>query len=638
MSHLFVCAVNMSISATYVLAAVLVLRLLLKRAPRFIFVILWGMVAFRLICPLTVESIFSLMPKDNAVSIGTEESGDVSYSDTDVPSFDWEEIPIGSSPNTDSLVPESSVDAVTKDSEDKRDVPLLLLSTAWAGGMALLLLYAFVSYRTVKKSVKDAICVYDNVYVSRGISSPFVLFIVRPKIYIPESTEERDRVYVIAHEEAHIRRKDHLWKPFGFLLLIIHWFNPFMWLGYILLCRDVELACDERVIKELHEEERADYSEALLNSGSGRRMISACPLAFGEVGVKARVKSVLSYKRPAFWIILLALLSCIAVAVCFLTDPHTDEADGDKEKSDLAEEGDGEDDPSGADENKERIYGSVDTDKMTEEQKRLFESYPEYFGLDVTNGLEIYVWQLAAKSYSFAIYSYPRGASINVGDTSLMFPRAISALGVRSILETYPIDTDDIHITLGSCLYSSYHSPWNVLVGDDTVDKARREAYAEMIWAMIKEGYNPNGLSEITVNDADLIYSSAYYDYVYDFKKLLPVEIKDGGLYSKESGRLIGALSEVTLNYYEFLDLNKDSTELALIKGIYFDKQLVYEVTPIDNELFYASAGEGIGLYYVMIQANGDILFVYGHYENGQRTDYMRWIYKSEPAERYEYK
>ena len=148
-----------------------------------------------------------------------------------------------------------------------------------------------------------------------------MLGIINPRIYLPFSMNEQDMEHVVAHEQAHIRRKDHWWKPLGFLLLTIYWFNPLMWLAYVLLCRDIELACDEKVIKELGNEQRADYTQALVACSVNRRMIAACPLAFGEVGVKDRVKSVMNYKKPAFWIIILAVIACVIVAVCFLTNP-----------------------------------------------------------------------------------------------------------------------------------------------------------------------------------------------------------------------------------------------------------------------------------------------------------------------------
>lgn len=190
--------------------------------------------------------------------------------------------------------------------------------------MIALALYTAISYWRLRRKVDTAVRYEDNIFQSENVGSPFVLGIIKPKIYLPFKMDEQDMEHVVAHEQAHIRRKDHWWKPLGFLLLTIHWFNPLMWLAYVLLCRDIELACDEKVIKELGNEQRADYTQALVACSVNRRMIAACPLAFGEVGVKERVKSVMNYKKPAFWIIILAVIACVVVVVCFLTNPKQD--------------------------------------------------------------------------------------------------------------------------------------------------------------------------------------------------------------------------------------------------------------------------------------------------------------------------
>ena len=179
----------------------------------------------------------------------------------------------------------------------------------------------------LKKKIGTAVLFKDNIFQNENVSSPFVLGIIRPKIYIPFNMNDQDLEHVVAHEEAHIQRKDHWWKPLGFFLLTIHWFNPLMWLAYVLLCRDIEFACDEKVIKELGNEQRADYTQALVACSIRRRSIAACPLAFGEVGVKERVKSVMKYKKPTIIVVLLALLTCVIVAVCFLTNPRRDSFD-----------------------------------------------------------------------------------------------------------------------------------------------------------------------------------------------------------------------------------------------------------------------------------------------------------------------
>ena len=194
----------------------------------------------------------------------------------------------------------------------------------WIFGMIALALYTAISYWRLHRKVDTAVRYKDNIFQSENVKSPFVLGIIKPRIYLPFNMNGQDLEHVVAHEQAHIHRKDHWWKPLGFLLLTIHWFNPLMWLAYVLLCRDIELACDEKVIKELGNEQRADYMQALVACSVNRRMIAACPLAFGEVGVKERVKSVMNYKKPAFWVIIIAVIICVGVAACFLTNPKQD--------------------------------------------------------------------------------------------------------------------------------------------------------------------------------------------------------------------------------------------------------------------------------------------------------------------------
>ena len=312
MSEFFLTIINMSISASWIVLAVLLLRLLLKKAPKWITVLLWGIVAVRLICPFTIESVMSLIPSAETISpeIMMDATPEIN---SGIPVFNNFVNPVIS----ESFAP----DPVT--SANPLQILIPVLSIVWLVGIAGMLLYTAISYFRVKRKIGTAVLLRDNVFQSENVVSPFVLGIVNPKIYLPFNMNEQDMSHVIAHEQAHIRRKDHWWKPFGFLLLTIHWFNPLMWLGYVLLCRDIELACDEKVVKELNAEQKADYSQALLTCSVNRRMIAACPLAFGEVGVKNRVKSVLNYKKPAFWIIAIAIVASIVVAVCFLTNPST---------------------------------------------------------------------------------------------------------------------------------------------------------------------------------------------------------------------------------------------------------------------------------------------------------------------------
>lgn len=311
MSELFLRVVNMSISASWLIAAVLVVRFAFKRAPKWLNVLLWGIVGVRLLCPFSIESALSLIPSAETIpqQVLTGPSFDIQ---TGIPQVDN---------RVNDYLGDRYYEGVTIPADNGGSI-MAVLAVVWLVGIALVLLYTAVSYWRLHRRVRTAFLLRDNLFQSEAISSPFVLGIIRPRIYLPVKLAERDMEHVIAHETAHIHRRDHWWKPLSFLLLTIHWFNPLMWLGYVLLCRDIELACDEKVIAKLGNEERADYTQALVSCSMDRRMIAACPLAFGEVGVKERVRSVLNYKKPAFWIILLSVLVCAAVAVCFLTDPE----------------------------------------------------------------------------------------------------------------------------------------------------------------------------------------------------------------------------------------------------------------------------------------------------------------------------
>lgn len=327
MSELFLKIINMSISASWLVLVVLAFRFIFRKAPKWVNVLLWGIVAVRLICPFAIESSFSLVPD----SVGNGELvakwADDYIDDIDIhhPGSVYYDAAVGAGrePISDG---EGGYYVVTKhdqlgepDTIENTVIPTL--SVIWVYGVILLAIYTVVSYWRLQRKVSEAVILRDNIFQSENVGSPFVLGIIKPRIYLPYNMDEQDLEHVVAHERAHIRRKDHLWKPLGFLLLTIHWFNPLMWLAYVLLCRDIELACDEKVIQELGNEQRADYSQALVACSVNRRMIAACPLAFGEVGVKERVKSVLNYKKPAFWVIAVSVVACVVVAVCFLTNP-----------------------------------------------------------------------------------------------------------------------------------------------------------------------------------------------------------------------------------------------------------------------------------------------------------------------------
>ena len=310
MSALFLKILNLSINASWLILAVIVARLLLKKAPRWISCLLWGLVAVRLLCPISLESVLSILPSAKVVPDNIEMVQDP-HIDSGVRIID----------NAVNPVIEKSFSPDAASSVNPMQVVVFMGSIIWLTGMTVMLLYALISYILLRRKVRASVAMNDRVKECDEVDSPFILGIFRPEIYVPSGINEDTLELVIAHEEAHLKRHDHWWKPFGFVLLAIYWFNPLCWVAYILLCRDIEAACDEKVIKDKDREYMAAYSQALLDCSVNRRIIAACPLAFGETGVKERVKGVLNYKKPAFWVIIVAVIACIVVAICFMTNP-----------------------------------------------------------------------------------------------------------------------------------------------------------------------------------------------------------------------------------------------------------------------------------------------------------------------------
>jgi beta-lactamase regulating signal transducer with metallopeptidase domain len=316
MKEIFYEILNLSLSAAYLVPVVLVLRLVLKKAPRWTVCLLWGLVALRLVMPFSLESDVSLHPgREPIADLQTQWGGDT-QPDT-LPEVQPEPLPEAPSV-TPAPTPAEELDLMET------------LGWVWLAGACAMALYGAVSYVRLKLKVRPSLQVEKRVFVCDGIGYPFLLGVLRPKVYLPSDLEEPHLSYVLAHEKAHVKRGDHLWKPLGFALLTIHWFNPLLWVAYLLLCRDIESACDEKVVRDMDNTQKDGYSRALLacslQGAFHRRWISACPVAFGETGVKSRIKGVLHYKKPAFWVLIVAVLACIAVGVFFLTDPAGEES------------------------------------------------------------------------------------------------------------------------------------------------------------------------------------------------------------------------------------------------------------------------------------------------------------------------
>ena len=315
MSDLFLKILNLGITASYVMAAVMLVRLIFrKKAPKKLICALWLLVGVRLVCPFSLESVLSLIPSAETVPPEIVSSPAPQIT-SGFAAFNSVVNPVLS--EAFAPIPEQSVS------------PMQVLTEVgawvWLAGVIAVCLYGLISYIKLKRKMSDAVLLSGNIFQSEKVESPFILGFIRPKIYLPFTLSDADRENVIAHETAHIKRKDHIIKPLAFLLLAVYWFNPLVWVSYVLLCRDIELACDERVVKDLSEDNRKEYAKSLLDCAVKRKSIAACPLAFGEVGVKTRIKGVMHYKKPAFWVILITVAAIIVTSVCFLTNPKKDE-------------------------------------------------------------------------------------------------------------------------------------------------------------------------------------------------------------------------------------------------------------------------------------------------------------------------
>ncbi len=337
MAELFIKVLNISISAGWLVLAVILLRLLLRRSPKYVRGILWGLVALRLVCPVSFESALSLIPNAEVVTVEIATSG--------TPVFQVGADFIGNviNPNDAAGVGDASGTSGVSDAEingepaaaggDTLGDIVVAVSYVWVAGVFAMLIYAAASYIILMRRMRTAVRSDSGVWLSEEAATPFIFGIIKPRIYLPFGLGKGTAEFAAAHERAHLKRGDHLIKPFGFILLAVYWFNPLMWVAYILLCRDIELACDEKVIGREGEDYRKAYSEALLECSTRRRGVAACPLAFGEVGVRQRIKNVLSYKKPAFWIIIAALAVCGVAAVCFLTNPVGEAKEPEETKS-----------------------------------------------------------------------------------------------------------------------------------------------------------------------------------------------------------------------------------------------------------------------------------------------------------------
>lgn len=318
MEALFLKVVNMSIAAGWLVIAVMLLRLLLKKAPKSAAVLMWALVGIRLVCPFALESPLSLIPSTQTIP--------ENFTTADTPAVQSGISAVNSAVNP---AISSALAPAAEESANPAQVIVFAACVIWVAGMAVMLLYVIISFLATQRKVRESIPYKENIRLCDQIGTPFIFGVFRPVIYLPSGIDRQDSIYVTAHEKAHLRRHDHWWKPLGFFLLAIHWFNPLVWAAYFLFCRNIEFACDEQVIKEMGPGVKKPYAHALINCSAPRSSLAACPLAFGEAGVKARIRSVLNYRKPGFWIVTAAAVVCVILAVCFLTSPPDKSPTGD---------------------------------------------------------------------------------------------------------------------------------------------------------------------------------------------------------------------------------------------------------------------------------------------------------------------
>ena len=305
---------NMSLTASVVILFVLVTRLILKRTPKVFSYALWVIVLLRLLVPVTISSPVSIMPASQTATSETV--------NTALPDFVFE-TPWDAQENKLSIQQATEEGNPVTVAVYTSLEPVQYLGLAWIAGMAVMMLYSFFSYRKIRKSIRIALSLRDNIYIADDIKSPFVIGLLKPKIYLPATLTEEEQSYIILHEQHHIRRGDHIFKALAFIALCLHWFNPLVWVAFILAGKDMEMSCDEAVIRKVGSHVRADYSASLLTLATGRRIIAGTPLAFGEGDTKGRIHNLARWKKPARWIVILSVVLCLILAVCLLTNPNT---------------------------------------------------------------------------------------------------------------------------------------------------------------------------------------------------------------------------------------------------------------------------------------------------------------------------
>lgn len=588
----FFWVLNTSISASFLVAAIIVLRMLLKKAPKAIFVALWGLVAIRLICPFSVESTLSLVP--SAETIPTEQ---FMYQETMHEDYELQIV-------TNPIYPEE-IEYKMPGNVESNSWDSMYAFFGWLGGMGIMLVYSAASWIIIKRKVRFSAPYKENILLCDGIRTPFILGVFKPKIYLPSDISDEEKEYVIAHEKAHLRRHDHWWKPLGFLLLSVHWFNPLMWAAYILLCRDIEFACDEKVIKSLGEESKKPYSEALLNCSVPRKMITACPVAFGEVGVKSRIKSVLNYKKPAFWIVLIAIIACIAVAIGFMTNP----VDEEKNTAD----------------NINVVNSSSELDGLSVEIiNSYFSDFSPYIEIEWKNDTEKDL--LFGEEHHFYREVNGEWQDCNESGSSIFYSIGYSLDSGKTFPKKYGIMHQDMS-EAGKYRFVSRCS-----------EKGSNADIEYEVWIdfEIKEGAEFSNIHQFKVTD--YVYDNGSFSFVGGSVEYMePFRLYGGMNLQKYSGfewEDLGHMDEITLNEDNF-DTRLRNTQ------IWYDGLSVNKLKGENKRAWQLHASDNgyDSLYLLLEQKNGEFYLCYGYYnvegvvDPNSDSSFIRWIYRLEQTE-----
>lgn len=583
MEALFLKLFNMSVTASWLVLAVVILRTLLKKAPKAITVFLWALVGIRLVCPFSFESVLSLIPSAETVPEAVLTGSDFNI-DTGLSAVDS---------RVNGYLDDRYIEGVTVPAGNGMTV-MGVLSVIWLVGIAAMLIYAVISYLIIHLKVREAVPYNENIWACDRIAAPFILGIFRPKIYLPSSIDKQDAEYVIAHERAHLKRRDHLIKPLGFLLLTVYWFNPVMWIAYILLCRDIELACDERVIKELGEQSKKPYSESLINCSLPRRTVGACPLAFGEVGVKSRIKSVLNYKKPAFWVVIVAIIASIAVAVGFLTNPKSNDL------SNITNQN----------------YGS-ELNGLSLEIVNIETSAPDpYLTIryknrtikNLTYGAEFHIYQKIGDKWE---------------DCRINQDTVWIAIGYHM----YPGAKDNHQYRLnGQIMTQPGEYRFETFFSEEGNSDTKYNAWIEF---ELKKGVN--GITVHIFNPTELVYNGGLYSYIQTAENAPSYRLVNGMALQEvdDNGKVTSICS------LERIELNKDNFNSRFATG-WLDGYSLKKLKKNNKRAWQQTVSEGglNELYLLLEQNDGTFYLGYGYYdvesENKRNLDgsHIRWLYK----------